>query len=152
VWLRMKIFCFLVSALILCACTEDSPLDSAYREIAKLPADEIGRVVCQKSPQERIELFLYGAEKIRPSDYGLMPADCIDERTLDIAIKTVRKSSEEERIFALIAVIHEASPKILSARKDRFVAGKVCSRVFEAGSSCHQLASDIDAIYGVEKP
>lgn len=147
-WMPMKNRAAFAFVLLLGACAQESPLATAYKEIAANDPQEIARLVCQKSPVERVDLYLYGVEKRRPSNYALMPNDCIDAETVDTAVNLIRRSTDDNRTFALAALLHEAPESILRGRMDAFDAGMECSKFFSRKSPCHDLAGDIDAVYG----
>lgn len=134
--------------LLLAACAQEFPLTAEYKEIAAKGLQERARIVCSKRPVQRVDLYLYGVEKRRPSNYALMPSDCIDAETVEVAVKLIRRSDDKNRTFALTLLLHEAPESILRGRTDAFDAAAKCSKFYAAGSPCHDLAGDVDAIYG----
>ncbi|WP_157481144.1 MULTISPECIES: hypothetical protein [unclassified Lysobacter] len=144
----MKNYTILAAALLLGACAQESPLALSYKRVAGQSPQEIARIVCQMSPTDRVDIYLYGVEERRPSDYGLFPEGCIDSETVDIAVRLAAHSTANSRTFALTELIHEAPEEILRGRVDAFDASAECSRFYSEDSPCHDLARDIDKVYG----
>jgi len=99
-------------------------------------------------PKEQIDLYLFGVEHFRPSDYFFArylerPSDAV---AADLVAR-LGASDSPRRTYALMLVLHNIStgrPSDYSIDRS-FRAGQECSRFFAAPSPCHQLATDIDA-------
>lgn len=134
-----------IAPLVLVACGDRSPVSVEYARVAKLPSAEMSRQICSMSPSARVDLYLYAVEKRRPSDYAVIPKDCMDSEVVNEMASRLRKSKNGVSTFALVYALHSATPtdkKILQKKLD---VTSQCSRFFEPGSPCHRLAKDIDS-------
>lgn len=142
-----------VAAMCLAACWPSSKEQVQAREkydhLMKLAEAEQSDNFLQLPPKEQVDLYLFGVEYFRPSDYYLAryfkkPSNAVVAEL----IARLRGSNSSRRTFALMLVLHNistAQPSEYSIESS-FRAETECNRFFAAPSPCHQLAGDIDAM------
>ena len=131
-------------ALILASCNDGSAIHDQYKQIAKLSAPEMNSQICRLSPAARVDLYLYAVEERRPSDYGLLARDCLDSATTKEMVARLKKSKSGTSTFALIYALHAVPLGERRTLREVLNASSYCSKYFESGSPCHDLAKDID--------
>lgn len=145
--LRMKRFILSVVAVWLAACspTEEQAREE-YDRLMQLPDAEGSDKFRSLPPGEQVDLYLFGVEHFRPSDYYLA-GYFKNPNTAVIAelVTRLRTSKSPERTFALMLVLHNVSyvPSEVGIESG-LSASAECDRFFVAPSPCHQLAKDID--------
>ncbi|MCP3041534.1 hypothetical protein K6X12_20970 [Xanthomonas euvesicatoria pv. allii] len=125
------------------SCAEHNGDGVIYRSVSSLPTNEMMKRVCSYPPAKRVDLYLYGVENFRPSDYALLPIECFDDQVGRELGGRLSNSSSGTRTFAIIYALYEGWRRGVSIdRKISYV--KECLKFFEEKSPCHRLADQID--------
>lgn len=131
------------------ACThQESPTREKYKQLLKLPQSEQGARYSQLSPAEQVDLYLYGVEHYRPSDYFFARyLEGADLATINVMVARLRASTSPDNTFALVYALHgvAALGKTKTTVGGDIRASEACSRYYTVPSPCHQLAKDIDS-------
>ena len=138
-------FSLLLSLIILSSisCAENNGDGVIYRSVSSLPADEMMKKICSYPPAKRVDIYLYGVENFRPSDYALLPIECFDDQVGRELGGRLINSSSGTRTFAIIYALYEGRKRGFSIdHKISYV--KECSKFFQEKSPCERLANQID--------
>ncbi|MBB4599060.1 hypothetical protein [Xanthomonas arboricola] len=138
-------FSLLLPLIILSSisCAEHNGDGVIYRRVSSLPTNEMMKKICSYPPAKRIDVYLYGVENFRPSDYALLPIDCFDDQVgRELGVRLVNSSSGT-RTFATIYALYEGRKRGFSIdHKISYV--KECLKFFQKKSPCDRLADQMD--------
>lgn len=143
--LPMITFRLLFSLIMLSSisCVENNGDRAIYRSVSNLPTNEIMKRICSYPSVKRVDLYLYGVENFRPSDYALLPTECFDDQVGRELEERLSNSSSGTRTFAIIYALYEGRRRGFSIdRKTSYV--KECLKFFQEKSPCDRLADQID--------
>lgn len=152
-WLQqMSFFARAIVSVLLTAasagCVEPAnPLEQQYERLTKLSEAEQAEQFRQLSPTDQVDVYLYGVENRRPSDYFLARyLERQESATVNVLIDRLHSSGSPVTTFALVYALHGVFTRG-SQRVEKFGAvgaSDACNRFYTAPSPCHQLAKDID--------
>jgi hypothetical protein len=144
--MQLIIRVLLVSIILfpLVSCGRKGEIDTQYKLLSSKSLAEINKDVCEYIPSKRVDIYLYGVENFRPSDYSLLPGECLDDAVVVDMVERLRKSSNGTRTFALIYALRVASGKKKISVGTPIRAVNECSRYFPVNSPCHEMAKKID--------
>jgi hypothetical protein len=137
-------------ALVSACAKHKSNAHLLYEHLQTLSDDQRREELKSLTPSSRIDAYLYGVEKLRPSDYWLAE-DLKDANKEDVAliIDRLDHSSSATNTFALVYVLnviaHADSQKTKITQNIRTIVA--CGRYFPPLSPCHRLAAFVDETY-----
>lgn len=140
-------YCLPLLLPVVTACTQVlDPARERYEAMIGLPGENRRALLDELPASERVGVYLYGVENMRPSDYGLAD-DLGDGRdgVADELVSRLRSANSKEAVFGLVYALHGRAGHL----KVPAGATSACDRFYPSPSPCHTIAIEVDSERGV---
>jgi hypothetical protein len=140
----MRVQCGIpVLLLALAGCTQGAdPAQETYQATIGRSEQDRRMLLSGLPARERVDVYLYGIENVRPSDYALAEdlGDGQDGLAAELASR-LGSADSKEAVFGLIYALHGRAGQL----KVPPGATSACDRFYSLPSPCHKIAIEVDS-------